>query len=307
MYKSFLFLFAALSFLLSGCGDAGKADDSYLPQVNWGELKRVYFESEWVDDRYVDILLPEGYDKDETYPVIYMQDGQMLFDSTSTWNNQSWQMADVIRELAENEDFTTPIVIGIHNNGEKRFAEYFPAGIIDFIPDGIREEMLAQFPGEPLSDAYLQFLVNELKPYIDKNFSTREGPRNTYIAGASMGALISIYALCEYPFVFSAAACLSTHWLGPDSDDMILPKAYVDFLKANLPAPMRHRIYFDLGDQGLDAYYWPFQQRVDSVMIELSYISGDDWLTVYSPGDDHNELAWNKRIGSALKFLMRDR
>lgn len=307
MYKSFLFLFAALSFLLSGCGDAGKADDSYLPQVNWGEIKRVYFESEWVDDRYVDILLPEGYDKDETYPVIYMQDGQMLFDSTSTWNNQSWQMADVIRELAENEDFTTPIVIGIHNNGEKRFAEYFPAGVIDFIPDGIREEMLAQFPGEPLSDAYLQFLVNELKPYIDKNFSTREGPRNTYIAGASMGALISIYALCEYPFVFSAAACLSTHWLGPDSDDMILPKAYVDFLKANLPAPMRHRIYFDLGDQGLDGYYWPSQQRVDSVMIELGYISGDDWLTVYSPGDDHNELAWNKRIGSALKFLMRDR
>ncbi|TVQ49242.1 MAG: esterase [Saprospirales bacterium] len=293
--------------LIIGCADIKKNGNSDLPQVNWGEIKRVYFESEWVDDRYVDILLPEGYDKTETYPVIYMQDGQMLFDSTTTWNHQSWQMADILRELTKDEGLTKPIIVGIHNNGKKRFVEYFPAGVIDFIPDEIREEMLAQFPGEPLSDAYLQFLISELKPYIDEHFSTKEGPRNTYIVGANMGALISIYALCEYPSVFSAAACLSTHWLGPDSDDMILPTAYANFLKANLPAPMRHRIYFDLGDQGLDAYYWPFQQKIDSVMIGLGYIPGDDWLTVYSPGDDHNELSWSKRIGSAVKFLMRDR
>lgn len=307
MQKKLLIMLFPFALFFLACNSSGEPKDDGVPLVNWGELKRIDFNSEWVEGRFVDILLPEGYDPNFSYPVIYMQDGQMLFDSSISWNRQSWLMAEVIAELARDEDFTPPIIVGIHNNGELRFAEYFPAAVIDFVPEEVRDEMLAKLPGQPLSDEYLRFLVTELKPFIDENFSTRQGPRNTYIVGASMGALISIYALCEYPAIFSAAACLSTHWLGPEPEDRILPAAYAEYLKANIPSPMRHRIYFDLGDQGLDAVYQPFQLQVDSVMMGLGYVFGEDWLTVVLPGEEHNEISWNRRIGSALSFLMRDR
>jgi len=307
MNKHFFGILLVFVFLLISCSANPEEQGAVTTGIHWGEIRRIHFESEWVDDRYIDIFLPEGYNADQSYPVLYMQDGQLLFDGYTTQNKQNWQMIDVIRELVAEGDFPSPIVVGIHNNGEKRFAEYFPTGVLSFVPDDIRDEMLAKLPAEPLGDDYLQFLVSELKPFLDENFSTRQGPRNTFVAGANMGALISLYALCEYPSVFSAAVCLSTHWLGPEPEDDILPNAYADYLRTNLPGPMRHRIYFDLGDQGPDVYYHPFQEFVDRILLFRGYVHGDDWITIYGSGDDYTEEALDKRIGSALRFLLRDR
>ena len=112
------------------------------------------------------------------------------------------------------------------------------------------------------SDNYLKFIVKELKPFVDKNFSVSSDKANTFIAGSSMGGLISLYAICEYPDVFEGAACLSTHWPGVfNADHNPIPKAFMDYLKKHLPDPKTHKIYFDYGDQTLDAMYGPFQNR----------------------------------------------
>ena len=154
------------------------------------------------------------------------------------------------------------------------------------------------------SDAYLKFLVEELKPFIDKRFATRKGRRHTFIAGSSMGGLISLYALCEYPKVFGGAACLSTHWPGIFSmEGNPFPEAMFQYMRQHLPAPRKHRLYFDCGDQTLDALYPPLQQKADAVLRKRGF-SARNWQTRFFPGDDHSEKAWSRRLDQPLWFLL---
>ena len=152
---------------------------------------------------------------------------------------------------------------------------------------------------------YLKFLVPELKPFIDKTFSTKRNAKNTFSAGSSMGGLISIYAICEYPKVFGGAACLSTHWPGIFStENNPIPDSFVGYLKQNLPNPKTHKIYFDYGDQTLDALYKPLQQKVDLVMIEKGFTS-KNWMTRFFPGENHSEKSWKERLDIPLEFLLK--
>lgn len=149
----------------------------------------------------------------------------------------------------------------------------------------------------------LKFLVTELKPFIDGSFSTYSDKEHTAIAGSSMGGLISMYAICEYPNVFGAAACLSTHWPGIFSvENNPIPQAFLNYLKNNLPDPMSHRIYFDYGDQTLDALYPPFQKMADEIILEKGYNS-KNWMTKFFAGKDHSEKAWMERLDIPLVFL----
>lgn len=159
--------------------------------------------------------------------------------------------------------------------------------------------------GGPISDKYLKFIVSELKPYIDSTFSTLKDQPNTFIAGSSMGGLISMYALCEYPGVFGGAACLSTHWIGTVlMDNNPVPDAFVKYLNENLPDPAIHKIYFDYGDQTLDALYPPLQKKVDEVMKARGF-SDKNWVTKFFPGKDHSEKSWNERLDIPLQFLLK--
>jgi enterochelin esterase-like enzyme len=147
--------------------------------------------------------------------------------------------------------------------------------------------------------------VQELKPYIDQKYSVYTNRKNTFIAGSSLGALISMYAICEYPKIFGGAACLSTHWVGTLSvNENPIPNAFIAYLDKNLPSPKNHEIYFDCGDKTLDAMYPPIQKRVDSLMLAKGY-DGTNWLTRYFPGDDHSEKSWSKRLNIPLEFLFR--
>jgi enterochelin esterase-like enzyme len=119
-----------------------------------------------------------------------------------------------------------------------------------------------------------------------------------------MGGLISMYAICEYPKIFGGAACMSTHWPGIFSmENNPVPDTFISYLKTNLPDPKTHKIYFDYGDQTLDAMYPPLQQKVDEIMKTWGF-TNKNWITRYYPGDDHSEKSWNRRLYVPLQFLL---
>ena len=192
---------------------AANSSIAQIPAISGGKIIRYEnFRSGYVDSRNVDVWLPDGYSPENKYAVLYMHDGQMLFDSTHTWNHQEWGVDETMTKLKKEGRIKDCIVVAVWNIPEKRFAEYFPQKIIDSIPEPTRNKILSkQLKVTPRADNYLKFLVRELKPFIDSSYSTHRDPVNTCIMGSSMGGLISIYALCEYPGVFGGAACLSIH------------------------------------------------------------------------------------------------
>jgi predicted alpha/beta superfamily hydrolase len=145
-------------------------------------------------------------------------------------------------------------------------------------------------------DAYLKYLVTELKPLIDRSYRTLPDPAHTATMGSSMGGLISAYALNEYPGVFGRAGCVSTHW--PLGDGMLIP-----YFVQHLPKPGLHRIYFDFGTATLDSNYEPYQQRVDDGLRAAGYTEGKDWLTKKFPGHEHSERFWRQRVEIPLEFM----
>ena len=147
------------------------------------------------------------------------------------------------------------------------------------------------------SDKYLKFIVTELKPFIDSTYRTKTDRENTFIMGSSMGALMSLYAIGEYPEIFGAAACLSPQY--PLGEGVIL-----NYMEKYLPSPKKHKIYFDYGTKGLDAKYEPYQTKADALMKKRGYKKGKNWMTRKFVGDDHSEKSWGGRVEIPLIFLL---
>lgn len=305
MKKNIILFLAGILSLLSNAQEV---------KVSSGKVQRIAnFQSKLIDARNIDIWLPDGYSDKEKYAVLYMQDGQALYNAESTWNKQAWEVDQVAGKLIAEGKTQKFIVVGIWNNGSKRHPEYFPQKPYESLTQIQKDTITVQLQKagrtseifKPYSDLYLKFLVTELKPYIDKNFYTKPGQKNTFVAGSSMGGLISMYAICEYPKVFGGAACLSTHWPGTFSaNNNPVPEAFVNYLKANLPNPKDHKIYFDYGDQTLDAMYKPLQGKVDVVMKAKGF-SNKNWETKFFPGENHSEATWAKRLDIPLLFLLK--
>lgn len=271
------------------------------------------FPSKFVEPRNVDVWLPDGYDARKKYAVLYMHDGQMLFDSATTWNKQEWGVDETTGRLIAEKKIRDCIVVGIWNNGKKRHSEYFPQKPFESLTQVQRDSLMQEarsannglFADKIQSDNYLKFLVTELKLFIDNHFSTQKDRKNTFVAGSSMGGLISLYAICEYPEVFGGAACISTHWPGTFKvENNPVPVAFLQYMKGHLPSPKKHRIYFDCGTTGLDALYPPFQKQADDIMRAKGF-SSKNWLTRVFEGEDHSERAWQKRLDIPLVFLLR--
>jgi len=269
------------------------------------------FDSKYIEARNIDIWLPNNYDGEKKFAVLYMHDGQMLYDSTTTWNHQTWNVDDVAGKLMKEGKVKDFIVVGIWNSNKKRHTEYFPQKPFenltqiekDTIVNQMRRSLHTEEIFKPKSDDYLKFLVKELKPMIDKKYAVLSDQKNTFIAGSSMGGLISMYAICEYPKIFGGAACISTHWTGSfANENNPIPNTFINYLKANLPNPKNHKIYFDTGDQGIDAYYAVTQEKIDKIMIEKDFTS-KNWITKYFKGKDHSEKSWNERLEIPLIFL----
>jgi predicted alpha/beta superfamily hydrolase len=263
------------------------------------------FKSEHVVTRTVDVWLPPGYSADESkrFAVLYMHDGQNLFDAALAYGGEVWGVDTAIRRLSRQGKIPEMIVVGVWNTFY-RFSEYMPEKPFRLLDEKTQEFLIDEYDSPPKSDAYLSFLVTELKPFIDQNYRTLPDRDNTLIMGSSMGGLISIYALCEYPEVFGRAGCLSTHWIGSlvaDFDQM--SGAMASYLDSNLPAAGNHRIYFDYGTLNLDSLYEPHQIKIDAIMRKQGYRLQKDWITKEFPGHDHNEKSWRARLNEPLLFL----
>ncbi|MBI1808580.1 MAG: cyclomaltodextrinase N-terminal domain-containing protein [Gemmatimonadetes bacterium] len=256
------------------------------------------FASKFVAPRNVDVWLPPGYDKNSAarYPVLYMMDGQNVFDPSLSFGGVDWAADEWMTTLIAQNKVRPAIVVGVWNTA-KRFEEYMPQKPVandTLISTGIGGAPIA---GRAISDAYLKFMVTELKPFIDKTYRTKAGRADTFIMGSSMGGLIAAYAITEYPDVFGGAACVSTHW--PIGDGVM-----VEYLRRNAPDPKTHKFYMDHGTETLDANYAPWQAKVDAVMREKGYVDGKNYLTREFKGADHSERAWRARLDVPLTFLL---
>lgn len=284
-----------------------------LPVVSSGSLQRhENLASRFVLSRNIDVWLPDGYTTGKKYAVLYMHDGQMLFDSAINWNGQDWGVDETMGRLLKENKIMDCIVVGIWNT-TRRHMEYFPQKALEYLDQPQIDELMKAGRGEgtnPLfeegiqSDLYLKFLVEELKPLIDFTYSTYTDREHTFISGSSMGGLISMYAMCENPDIFGGAACLSTHWPGTFTvENNPVPGAFLAYLRDHLPKPVDHLFYFDFGTETLDAMYEPFQRQADEIMNRGGY-SDENRMTKKFPGENHSENAWKKRFEIPLLFLM---
>jgi predicted alpha/beta superfamily hydrolase len=257
------------------------------------------FLSQYVPSRPVDVWLPPGYDESDTrYPVIYMHDGQNLFDPRASYSGVDWGIDEALTGLMREGVTAGAIVVGVWNTGENRWREYMPEKFVRrSVKQRLRALFTARLRGAPYSDEYLRFLVAEVKPFVDNLYRTLPDRPHTSVMGSSMGGLISLYALEEYPDVFGAAGCVSTHW--PAGGD-----ALVDAMAAALPPPGRHKLYFDYGTETTDAAYEPHQLRMDHCLETAGYTRGVDWVTEKFAGADHSERAWRERVAVPLSFLL---
>ena len=262
----------------------------------------------FVGPRNVDIWLPPSYDESGTrkFPVLYMHDGQSLFEPGHSFTNQAWQVDEMMTKLIKKTKIREAIVVGIWNT-EKRFREYQPDKPFQGLSleeSKIRKYLDSVHNGGPLGDNYLKFIVDELKSFVDRNFKTLPDQENTFMMGSSMGGVISIYAITEYPDVFGGVACLSTHFPLILGDNPDIPPILVRYFKSHLPRKGNHKIYFDYGTLTYDAWYEPYQQQMDAVMEKVGYTQGVNWVTRKFTGAEHSEIAWRKRLDIPLTFLL---
>ena len=277
-------------------------------QVPAGEQPGRFQPFTYEDSRHISTksgmaYLPPSYFEDTTrhYPVLYMMDQQNLFFDSLAYGGAAWQIHRTADSLSRAGLMPEVIIVGVNHASEKRFQEYLPEKPAAPYAGAIREHM----GSEPFSDDYLRFLTQELKPYIDTAYRTKAGMAHTYIGGSSMGGLISMYAVCEYPEVFAGALCLSTHWpVSLEDDTPQLAHALIDYFAAHLPEGKRW--YFDYGTEGLDRFYAPYQQQIDSILMANGYEAGKDWLTQAYPGHGHSERYWRERVHLGLRGVIQE-
>lgn len=279
------------------------------------------FPSAHVAPRNISIWLPPDYEpRGAPLPVIYMHDGQNLFDAETAYGGKTWGVGEALATLAPAGKVRPAIIVGVWNT-PRRFEEYFPQKLAPLLPSELRAKLTRASKGPLMADAYLRFLVTELKPYIDARFRTLTGASDTSIMGSSMGGLISIYAMAQYPQVYGQAAGLSVHWplVAPGdaaaaaenanavaaaaANANAVAAAFGKLFAASHWKPGPNRLYVDHGDQGIDRYYAPYADRIDTMM------AGEGWappnlVSRVWPGTTHNEESWRARIDVPLVFLL---
>jgi len=249
--------------------------------------------------RTVEVWTPPGYEKlsDRTYPVIYMHDGQNLFEARHSFSGVSWGMDEAVVRSMEKLGHDGVIIVGIWNTPD-RIPEYMPQRPLERIRNfRIRSHFARIYGGHACSDDYLWFIVNELKPSVDRHYRTRSGARDTFMMGSSMGGLFTVYAFCEHPEVFSSVACLSTSWT-------VGGNQMLTYLHKHIPEPDAHRVYFDYGVEAFIGAYDHIQHQADNLFRIAGYRPAEHTMTRHFPGASHSEDAWRHRVDVPLEFLL---
>jgi len=220
--------------------------------------------------------LPKGYaTSKKSYPVIYMHDGQNLFNEQTAPFGE-WGVDEAIDTL-QTKFKKEAIIIGIDNGGDKRMVEYNPYDNAQF--------------GKGEGDKYVDFLALTLKPYIDKTFRTRKDSAHTFIAGSSMGGLISLYAVAKYPNVFGGAGVFSpAFWTAPALYDAV----------SNTTWKGTNKIYFYAGGKE-GGLMIPDMEK----MIKIVEAKGKSHLRIIkAPLGQHNEPTWRKYFPDFYSWII---
>ncbi len=234
----------------------------YMPQLN--RSRRIW------------LYLPTGYfTTRKKYPVLYMHDGQNLFDEATSYAGE-WGVDEFLDSIFSSGKKEV-IVVGVDNGLEKRMTEYNPYSFQQF--------------GEGEGNKYVEFLVKNLKPYIDKHYRTLPDKKNTYIAGSSMGGLISLFAVLKYPGKFGGAGIFSpAFWTAPGIDSMVLSHA----------KSINSRLFFYAGAKEGKTML-PDMHRIAG---EIRKHSASPLKEVVDPQAMHNEAAWRKYFPQFYEWVL---
>lgn len=300
-----------LAFLVAILGLAAPAPATEVSAGRVVDL--VVVQSRHADPRRVQVWLPSTYRRGgPRHAVLYMHDGQNLFDKKDAGYGMEWQIDEVLDRLIREKAVRPTIVVGIWST-PKRLREYVPSKAFAHLPPSYMQRVAKLYGGEPLSDGYLKFIVDELRPQVERDYRVKTDRANRVIMGSSMGALVSLYAISEYPRLFGGAGMVSTHWplMSPaegkslsDADFETVSSAFERYLAPALPSPRSHRLYFDHGTETLDAAYARYQARIDWIVAAQGYRSGSNWLSRNFPGQKHDETSWASRVEIPLRFLL---
>lgn len=232
--------------------------------------------------RKIWIYLPADYETSKTkYPVIYMHDGQNLFDEFTSFSGE-WSVDETMNEIF-NETGKSAIVIGIDNGGDKRLSEYSPWNNVKY-----------KTTGE--GDLYVEFLAKTLKPYIDKTYRTEKQASKTLIMGSSMGGLISLYASAKYPTVFGKSGIFSpAFWFV--SEDL---KKYLNVNRNNLK---NSKFYFVAG-KNEDETMVPEIENVEKILLKKSVPAKNIIVKIDEDGT-HSESYWKRELKAGLIWLLK--
>lgn len=259
-----------------------------------------------VDGRTVEVWEPAG-DIAAPRPLLLAHDGQNLFLPGRSFAGVPWDLDSAAAQLPD--EIALPYVIAPWNRaGFGRAADYTPQQIVQADPEierGFLNYFSAAAPDLSLDgwtwdgDAYATWCAQSLLPAVISSRNWNVDEERIAVMGSSMGGLASAYALAMRPHVYSAALCLSTHWL-PGGH------ALASQLTSMLPdANHGSRVWFDHGTLNLDATYGPFQETADRVMRERGYREPDQWRTTIYAGTDHNESSWASRLPEVLQWWLQ--
>jgi predicted alpha/beta superfamily hydrolase len=223
------------------------------------------------------IYLPKDYEKNKKrYPVIYMHDGQNLFDEATSGFGE-WGVDEYLDSLPATKKQS--IIVGIDHGNNKRMNEYNPYYFEQF--------------GNGEGKKYVDFLVQTLKPYIDKHYRTLKNKENTFIAGSSMGGLISLYAVLKYPSVFGGAGIFSpAFWTAGEIDKDV----------ALISSKINSKLFFYAGGKESDKMV-PDMKRVEE---KIKRLSKSAITTIIDADAKHNEAAWRKYFPRFYEWMIRN-
>ncbi|GAB4545911.1 MAG: alpha/beta hydrolase [Anaerolineae bacterium] len=259
-----------------------------------GDLRvwKALYSPQFGNTRDILVWLPPAYASDQArrFPVLYMHDGQNIFDEYTSYAGE-WRVDETMTELAAEGD--AAIVVGIPNMGDTRIQEYNP------YPD-------PRFPAARGND-YIRFMIETVKPLIDASFRTLPDAPNTGLAGSSMGGLISMHGFLTHPEVFGFCGAFSTaFWFG----------------ERQLEATVRQRgaghgrLYHDIGTAeghilqnvpDADNRYFHGVRQLQQALLEVGYREGENLMYVEDRGARHHESDWARRLPAALRFLLPKR
>ncbi len=281
---------------------AKKGEITYLPR----------FGSRHVAPRSVAIWQPEPEFRSGPLPVIYAGDGAELFDARSSERGITWDL-DLIMDMLARRGIGPAIIVAIGSIDSVRSREYNSPTIAQYFDPELTEILEASCGGPLMTDPYLDFITNELKPYVDENFNTNPGRSDTFMMGTSMGGLLAFEAILSRADVFSGCVGFAAHMFlfGPapldypeDARDRV-QAAIRDAIDGHMPNVGEARVFLHRGTVDLDELYAPFHLTVAEALEAKDYIAGRDMMMVEQVGASHHAVFWSMTAPDAIEFVLR--